>query len=420
MKKRTITSLLAIQAILVFTGNCSLAQTRYEWPCFHGPDRTNKSTETGLLQKWPAGGPELILTIQGLGEGYSSVSVAGGMIFTAGVENNIPYVFAFDLNGKPVWKKPAGGKWSTTASWASSYTGPRCTPTYDNGIIYFLGEMGLLTALDAKTGKEKWQIDLPVAFEASPTEYGYAESVMIDGEFLYVRPVGKKGHQVCLDKSTGKLIWANTRIPGVESYTSPVIANHGGYKMLLGGSSVCYYGVDSKTGKLLWTIDVVNQQACNISDPVFHNGHIFISSGYGFGSMLWKLSVTGSQIRPEKVWQSTLMDNHHGGLIFHNGYIYGSGSRTRGWYCLDFMTGEQKWKAGNDEGSITFAEGMLYALDQKGTMRLVRATPDRYEVNGEFRLPSGGTGMYWAHPVVCDKRLYVRHAGKIFVYDISR
>ncbi len=109
----------------------------------------------------------------------------------------------------------------------------------------------------------------PVAFEASPTEYGYAESVMIDGEFLYVRPVGKKGHQVCLDKSTGKLIWANTRIPGVESYTSPVIANHGGYKMLLGGSSVCYYGVDSKTGKLLWTIDVVNQQACNISDPVF-------------------------------------------------------------------------------------------------------------------------------------------------------
>ncbi len=138
MKKRTITSLLAIQAILVFTGNCSLAQTRYEWPCFHGPDRTNKSTETGLLQKWPAGGPELILTIQGLGEGYSSVSVAGGMIFTAGVENNIPYVFAFDLNGKPVWKKPAGGKWSTTASWASSYTGPRCTPTYDNGIIYFL------------------------------------------------------------------------------------------------------------------------------------------------------------------------------------------------------------------------------------------------------------------------------------------
>jgi outer membrane protein assembly factor BamB len=420
MKKKIMTLLLAFQAILILTGIGSLAQTGHEWPCFHGSDRTNKSTETGLSQEWSAAGPKLLLTIQGLGEGYSSVSVAGGMIFTAGVEDNIPYVFAFDINGKPVWKKPAGGKWSTTASWASSYTGPRCTPTYDEGIIYFLGEMGLLSAFDAKTGKEKWQIDLPAVFEASPTEYGYAESVMIDGDFLYVRPVGKKGHQVCLDKSTGKLIWANTQIPGVESYTSPVIASHGGYKQLLGGSSVCYYGVDSKTGKLLWTIDVVNQQACNISDPVFHNGHIFISSGYGFGSMLYKLNVSGSQIRPEKVWQSKLMDNHHGGLIFHNGYIYGSGSRARGWYCLDFMTGEQKWKAGNDEGSVTFAEGMLYALDQKGTMRLVRATPDKYEVKGEFRIPSGGTGMYWAHPVVCDKRLYGRHADKRFVYDISR
>ncbi len=417
---REIIFTAAITVSMAFACFNTSAQSKYEWPCFHGSDRTNKSKETGLAQKWPGNGPELLMTIQGLGEGFSSVSIADGLLFTAGMENDLPYVFAFDLKGKLLWKRPSGGKWSTTASWASSYIGPRSTPTYDNGIVYFLGEMGLLTAFEARTGNVKWQVDLAREYDAVQTEYGYSESVMIEGNNLYVRPVGKKGHQVCLDKNNGKLIWATTQIPGVEAYTSPVVADHGGYHHLIGGSSICYYGVDTKTGKLLWKVDVVNQNACNISDAVFHNGHVFISSGYALGSMLYKLNVSGGEIRPEKVWQSTLMDNHHGGVIFHNGYIYGSGSKMRGWFCLDFMTGTQKWKAGNDEGSITFADGMLYTLDQRGTMRLVKAIPDKYEISGEFRVPSGGKGMYWAHPVVCDKRLYIRHADKIFVYDVSK
>ena len=416
---REIVFTAVITVSMAFAVYNASAQSKYEWPCFHGSDRTNKSKETGLAQKWPGNGPELLMTIQGLGEGFSSVSIADGLLFTAGMENDLPYVFAFDLKGKLLWKRPSGGKWTTTASWASSYIGPRSTPTYDNGIVYFLGEMGLLTAFEARTGNLKWQVDLAREYDAVPTEYGYSESVMIEGNNLYVRPAGKKGHQVCLDKNNGKLIWATTQIPGVEGYTSPVVADYGGYHHLIGGSSICYYGVDSKTGKLLWKVDVVNQNACNISDAVFHNGYVFITSGYALGSMLYKLNVSGGEIRPEKVWQSTLMDNHHGGVIFHNGYIYGSGSKMRGWFCLDFMTGTQKWKAGNDEGSITFADGMLYTLDQKGTMRLVKAIPDKYEVYGEFRVPSGGKGMYWAHPVVCDKRLYIRHADKIFVYDIA-
>ena len=419
MRTRKIFLVIAIPILSVFAGCEASAQTKFEWPCFHGPDRTNKSKETGLAREWPANGPELILTMEGLGEGFSSVTIADGLLFTAGMENDMPFVCAFDLQGKLIWKRPSGGKWSTTASWASSYIGPRSTPTYDNGVVYFLGEMGLLIALKAGTGELKWQVDLAREYDAQPTEYGYSESVMIEGNNLYVRPVGKKGHQVCLDKNTGKLIWATTDIPGVEGYTSPVVVDHGGYHHVIGGSSICYYGADSKTGELLWKVDVVNQQRCNISDAVFHNGHVFISSGYGLGSMLYKLNVSGKEIKPEKVWQSSLMDNHHGGIIFHDGYLYGSGSRARGWFCLDFMTGDQKWRVGNDEGCITFADGMLYTLDQKGTMRLVRATPEKYEVAGEFKLPSGGKGMYWAHPVVCDKRLYIRHADKIFVYDIS-
>ena len=417
--KMNYRKLLVMSMFVLSAAYIATAQSAYEWPSFHGAGRTNRSPETGLLKAWPAQGPKLVQTITGIGEGYSSVSIAGGMIFTAGAVNQQPFVYAFDMNGKLIWKKAIGSAWSTTASWASSYTGPRSTPTYDNGVIYFLGEMGLLVSLDAKSGKELWQVNLAKEYDAPPTEYGYAESVLIDGDRLYVRPAGRKGHQVCLDKNTGKQIWANTEIPGVEGYTSPVVAEIGGIRQVIGGSSVCYYGVDDANGRLLWKVDVVNRQSLNINNVIVKGDHIFISTGYGLGCMLYRLSRKGSAIVPEKIWSAAIMDNNHGGVVYHDGHVYGSGSRERGWYCIDYMTGEQKWRSTTDEGTITFADGMLYALDQRGTLKLLRAAPGKYEVAGSFSLPSGGKGSYWAHPVVCNKKLYIRHDDRILVYDVG-
>ena len=185
-------SFLTLFFIVTLSGFTATAQKTNEWPCFHGTDRTNKSTETGLIKVWPKDGPELLWTASGLGEGYSSVSIGGGLLYTAGLYNAQTYVFCFDLDGKPVWKKPNGKTWITTMSHAVSYTGSRSTPTYDNGVIYHLGEMGRLTAFDAKTGDEIWHRELVQDFEVEAPEYGYSESVLIDGENLFVRPFGKK------------------------------------------------------------------------------------------------------------------------------------------------------------------------------------------------------------------------------------
>jgi outer membrane protein assembly factor BamB len=412
---------IAISILILLPGCKAHSQGTCDWPSFHGPDRTNKSEETGLMKKWPAGGPILLFTISGLGEGYSSVSFGDGLIFTAGKYRDQTYVFAFDLNGKPVWKSPNGKAWSTTMPWASSYTGPRATPTYDNGRIYHLSEGGRLASYDAKTGREMWAKDLPKEFDAPPTEYGYAESVFIDGDNLYVRPAGKKGFQVCLDKNDGKLIWANTDIPGVEGYSSAVVFDYGDNKHITGSSSNCYYGVDAATGRLLWKVDFENQRGLNLTDAIAKDGYVFITSGYGKGSMLFRLKASGNKFVPETVWQSGLMDNHHGGVILHNDYLYGSGSNSRGWFCLEFFTGKQIWNNTRGKGAITYADGMLYLLDERsGSMKLVKATPDSYESAGEFNVPSGGQSMYWAHPVVCGRRLYVRHWDKVFVYDIGQ
>ncbi|MFC1650123.1 PQQ-binding-like beta-propeller repeat protein [Candidatus Latescibacterota bacterium] len=416
--KRSISAGLFLGLIAILFCGAAYSQENGEWRSFHGLNRTNKSTETGLMKKWPAAGPELLFEIDGLGEGYSTVSVADGYIFTAGRLNDQTMVFAFDMNGKPVWKKPNGKAWDTTMSWARTYTGSRSTPTYDDGILYHLGETGRLAAFDSKTGAEIWAVNLMERFNAGLPEYGYSESVLIDGDHLYCNPFGKSGMMVCLNKKNGTLIWANKEIPGDPSYSSAFTADFGGYHQIINISSNCVYGVDSKTGKLLWKTPFEAENPLNSTDAIYHDGYVFVSTGYGKGSMLVKLTSAGNKITPEKVWETELMDNHHGGVILHNGYVYGAGHNARGWFCLDMMTGKQAWIE-RGKGSITFADGMLFMLEEKGNMRLAKADPAKFDVLGSFDVPEGGKGPYWAHPVVCGGRLYVRHTDKVFVYGVK-
>ena len=183
IKKRIRNLFITFYFFVTLSGCTASIQNTCEWPCFHGSDRTNKSAETGMIKEWPKDGPELLWTASGLGEGYSSVSISGGLIYTAGMANNQTYVFSFDLKGNPVWKKHNGKAWSTTMSHASSYTGSRSTPTYNDGVIYHLGESGRLAAFDSKTGEEFWHRELIQEFDAENPEYGYSESVFIDGGY---------------------------------------------------------------------------------------------------------------------------------------------------------------------------------------------------------------------------------------------
>ncbi len=410
---------LTTLVMISLSGLTASGQNNNEWPCFHGADRQNKSAETGLLKKWPAAGPVLLWTISGLGEGYSSVSIGGGLIYTAGRIGNQSFIFAFDLNGKPVWKKPNGDAWSVNVSWASSYNGPRSTPTYENGTVYHLSENGKLTAFRSKDGNVLWTRDLPKEFNAEMPMYGYAESVLVVGENLFVRPGGKKGYQACLSKRTGATIWTNTDIPGEYGYNSMVIKDIAGFNQVIGASTTCYYSLDAKTGKLLWKYDFMNKYEVNCTDAITFNDYVFLTSGEGKGCALIRLKKSGNGIAVEKVWETSLMDNYHGGVILHNGYLYGSGNLSRGWYCLDFLTGKQMWKTNIGTGSLTYADGMLYLYDEKGNISLVKASSEKLDKTGEFKVPKGGVGPYWAHPVVCGRRLYLRHADKIFVYNVS-
>ena len=393
------------------------------WPEFHGPNRDNQSTATGLLKQWPAGGPKLLWRASGLGKGYSSVAVAGGRAYTAGKVGEETYVFALDAAGQHQWKAANGRAWKADPKrmrYALRFDGARGTPTVDDGLVYHLGEHGRLAALDAKTGQEEWALDMFGRFGATCPKYGLCESVVIDAGRLICCPGGSKAYMVALDKKTGAVLWTNDEIPGPVGYCSPVIVDYAGRRMLVTMSAKAVVGVDVDTGALLWSHPHGNPRNNSATDPVFHNGRVYATCGYGGGSVMVKLRAEAGRIRPELQWATKALDNHHGGVVLLDGHIYGSGHNAKGWFCLDFETGEQKYCAkGLGKGSLTYADGMLYVLSERGAMGLVRPTPDGHEVVSRFSLPRGGAGAYWPHPVVCGGRLYVRHADQLFVYRVA-
>ena len=227
-----------LQLLLLLTLNVPLvasAGPKADWPCFHGARRDNVSTDTELSKSWPEEGPPLLWTASGIGHGYSSVAIAEGRIFTAGMIDKQTYVTALDLTGKQVWQRLNGRSWEASArqSWAVPYAGSRGTPTVDGNTVYHLSELGRLTAFDAVTGQERWHVDLLETFEAKPPEYGYSESVLIHDDTLFCCPAGDAGYAVALDKTAGRTLWANTDVKDAAGNCSFVVARIGDVEHLI-------------------------------------------------------------------------------------------------------------------------------------------------------------------------------------------
>ena len=403
-------------------GCLAASATAANWPQWHGPTRDNISRERALLKQWPKGGPKLLWRTMGCGNGFSSVSIVDGMIYTAGTFGDQTFVLALDLDGKPRWKGVNSRRWTTPRSvaWAENYDGARATPTVNDGLVYHLSERGRLAAFHSKTGKEAWAIDITNVFRAKMPLWGYSESVLIDGGHVICCPGGRKGFMAALDKKTGKTAWASIDVGDPPSYSSPILVEDHGVRQIITMSATAVLAVNADTGKLLWRRRHINTHKDNAATPTYHSGLVHVSSGYRRGSEVLKLTFGQDQINAERAWTNREMDSLHGGVILLDGHLYGGGDRRRGLLCLDFETGKKLYRDNRlRAGSLTCADGMLYCLGERGQMTLVKPSPKACQVLGQFLVPRGGRGPYWAHPVVCDGRLYVRHASDLYAYDVK-
>jgi outer membrane protein assembly factor BamB len=409
---------LAVRALLALCLGSVLAVAaagEAAWPRFHGLQGDNIASETGLLQAWPEAGPALLWTAAGLGQGYASVTVENGLIYTAGDIEPLNVITALDLDGKPLWRYEAG------PFWRDPVAGARGTPVVDGERLYHENAHGALVCLDAKTGKKLWAVDLTQAFGGRGGAYGYAESPLLDGEHLICSPGGDAA-MVALDRKTGATVWKSPSAGEPAGYATPILAQYKGLRLLLTMSERGLIGVNADSGDLLFKFELVNPRyVANCVTPVYHDGRVFISNGYGTGSVLLQLTVDGAKASVAPLWRCTALDNRHGGVILLNGSLYGaSQENSKGlWCCVDWESGRLTYaEKGVGEGSATAAEGMLYILSERGKVGLVKAVPTEHKVISQFSLPPGGSGATWAHPVVCGGRLYVRQGDRLHCYDI--
>ena len=385
-----------------------------DWPQWRGPARTGLSLETGLLRQWPASGPSRIWATSNLGAGFGSIAVRGDRIFVQGMRNSQSIVSALNrADGKVVWTRTIGGARENYQG-----NGPRGTPTVDGDRMYVLTENGDLACLRVQDGTVVWQRNILQDFGGRNIGWLISESPLVDGTQVMVTPGGRGAGMAALDKMTGKTIWATKELSDQAGYASPIVADVQGVRTYMTLTSEAGIGVRASDGKLMWRYQAVANDTANIATPVYQRQQgVLQLRRTGLVARCWRSEPRAEKCAHRSMYFTRDMQNHHGGLVLVNGYLYGFNNSIL--TCMEFATGKVMWRHRSvGKGSLTYADGHLYILSENNVVGLAEATPAAYREKGRFTIADQGWPS-WAHPVVSGGRLYLRNQGILTAYDIQ-
>jgi outer membrane protein assembly factor BamB len=420
MKSRTIF------LFLLFFTTLSYAQVISQW---RGAERDGKYlNERNLLKQWPEDGPELLWVHDSLPTGHSSVCIGKDKLYLTGLVDTLDYLIALDKKGNEIWRNPIG------TGWTESFSDSRSTPTLVDNRIFVQSGKGFVAAFNAETGEELWKRDAFTEFNGKTGTWGFSESLLYVDEKVLVSVGGHETNTIAFDANSGEVVWKSETINDTTAYVSPVLVEKNGLKVAVNLMSNNVFGVNVKNGEILFAhnyseIDDEDAYALwnspgasriNTNTPVFYDGCIYVTSGYNHVGAKFKLSDDFRKC--ELLWTDSILDVHFGHVILHEGYIYGSNwynNANGDWCCIDWETGEpryvEKW---HTKGNIIFADGLLYIYEEKrGHIGIVVPNPEKFEVISSFKVPYG-RGPHWAHPVIHDGILYIRHGKALMAYDV--
>jgi outer membrane protein assembly factor BamB len=460
---------MLIAAVVMITTGSGLA----DWPQLRGQNRDGKSAETGLLKEWPNDGPPLAWKIDKLGGGYSAPSIVDGRIFGMSNRGEDEVVWALsEKDGSEIWVTRLGPAFAQRAS--QGREGPACTPTVDGERLYVEGLDGNVACLQVEDGKIVWQLSMTDDFGGRVPRWSYRESPLVDGDKVIFTPGSADATLVALDKLTGKTIW-KAQVPsgsdagsagpggrpassggapggadrgrgrpggrgggpgrggfgggsGGAAYSSAIAFDFDGVRQYVQLTSRALISVAASDGKFLWQYDKPsNRFGIICSTPIYHDGMVFASSAYGAGGGLVKLSKDANGgVKAEEVYATTDMQNHHGGMILLDGYLYGASGGNEGGalVCLDFQTGKVMWDQRESvgrraKGSVTLADGRLYYRMEDGTVVLIEPSPKQYIEHGRFEQPDRSRAPAWAYPVIANGKLYISDQDVLLCYDVK-
>ncbi len=412
MKK---TALFLVAATLFTLSAAAQAQRLSQW---RGTDRKGIYPETRLLKSWPAAGPTMLWAADGIGNGYGSPTVTADRIFVTGEVNGLSTLFALDRRGKLLWKSEFGKEW------VRSYAGSRSQPTVVGDLVYVCSGNGVLACFEAGTGKKRWAVDMVKDFQGRLPYHGQAESPLVDGDRVFLVPGGPVYNVVALNRFTGQLVW-NCRAQGeTPAYNSPNLVKLTGRNLVVTFTAYSLLGIDAKTGDLLWRHEQDNtpvaKRAPGVGDTHsntvwYEQGFLYYFAGDGNGAVKLSLSKDGRTVR--QVWRNPGIDNYMGGFVKLGNGLYSPYPTGKQLIGVDAGTGKVLSSLPLGPGAVIAADNMLYYYSEKGEVTLVKPAGVTLTTCGTLKV-TRGTKEHWAHPVIKDGTLFVRHGTSLMAYQI--
>lgn len=410
----------------------------YDWPDFLGPHRNGKSEERGL-QPWGTEGPTIVWQAP-IGTGYAAPTIADGKLYHFARFDNVARLTCFDAaTGKPIWTCDHPSDYEDLLGYNN---GPRVTPIIDGDRIYTFSAEGILQCVHVADSKPVWRVDTMRDFNVVKNFFGVGSTPIVYGDLLLVNVGGSPAGSppdvysasgrvqpngsciVAFDKATGKVRWQTG--DDLASYASPIIHRIAGRDILFMFARGGLLAIDPVKGQTLaafpWRARKL--ESVNASTPIARDNELFISETYELGSAL--VRFTGDAF--EEVWtdrnrrRNQAMALHWNTPIEHQGYIYGSSgyhAPDAELRCVDWRTGDVKWsQPDTGRSSLLLVEDKLVCLSEDGTLRVVRATPEKYEELAEWEpVAEDGAPLLaypaWAAPALANGRLYLQGADRL-------
>lgn len=427
---------------------CSYA---IDWPEWLGTNREGVWRESGLLTKFPEGGPKVAWRMP-IGAGYAGPAVANGRV----------YVMDRQLKegGKP--ERKASGRVATEGAerllcldaatgnqiWKHEYdcpyslsypSGPRNTPLVRDGSVYFLGAMGHLKCLDAANGAVRWHKDLCRQYKCESPVWGFTAHPLLDGNLLYCVVGGEGSAVVAFHKDTGEEVWKALDSEEV-GYSPPIMVEAGGRRQLIVWLSESINGLDPATGKKLWSLDypedgLPQRPAVNIITPRSFDRSVFVSTVY-HGPLLLNLDGDKATVayRDKSTSPRKLVGLHclMASPILRDGHIYGICAHGE-LKCCVAATGEQLWESFAPVGGKKTDCGTVFIVPQEdrfvmfndsGELILANLSPKGYSEIDRAKIidpveTARGRQVVWSHPAFANKCVYVRNDKEILCVSMA-
>lgn len=413
---------ITVSLFLIIIYSFSPIQTKkepkvYEW---RGDNRSGIYQETGLLKAWPEAGPQVVWEYEGVGNGYGSPIFTNDNMYIQGEVDNLAWLFAFNKDGALLWKKSFGSEW------VKNWNGSRSAPTIVDDLVYVTSGMGNIYCFNRYTGEKKWSVDMINDLHGQFPLFGYSEAVIIENDKVFCTPGGKDTNVVALNRFTSEIVWISKGAGERPAYNQPQIIKLKNRNILVTFTAYEMLGLDTKTGQLLWVHNQDNTKKeerepgkgdTHANTIIYQDGFIYYAAGDGNCGVKLKLTPDGKTIT--EVWRNKEFDSYMGGIVKIGDHLYGGSSAKPEFKSINAISGQIEKTLKIGSGAVIAADDMLYFYNLKGEVYLVNADPVNMEVAGKFRMIKGAK-EHFAHPVIHDGKLYMRHGNFLQAFNIKK